>query len=232
MKRIILLSIVSLTSFFVNAQETPLECMHGVWTVYYDDSNQKGFSLRKGHNVVSISYIEGSSSYKPSVTELIIGFLDYDPNVAGKVNYTDLKPEGSYYVEFYTDELSQDSVFTSSYFTTPSYEGCDSEGLYIQARHMIEYGRLERLPSKAIRYLYEAGKEREHNYISEYLDTKAAQVKVDKCVIYSAPEVPTKMFMISGDVPTILEEKGDWLRFEFLGTRLVTGWIKKADVAF
>ncbi|ADR22189.1 hypothetical protein MATR_01710 [Marivirga tractuosa] len=38
--------------------------------------------------------------------------------------------------------------------------------------------------------------------------------------------------MASGDVPTILKDKGDWLKIEYLGSRLVTGWIQKSDVDF
>ncbi|MCV9388648.1 hypothetical protein [Reichenbachiella ulvae] len=179
MKKTFLLLNVWLIPFFASAQEKPLNCMQGIWKVYYDEPIQKGFSVQKDYKVVSIGYLENVGNYTPSVRELFAGFLDFDPNDTGRVNYADLKPEGPYYVELLESDMSPDSVFTSNYFLTPDYEGCDSEGLYIQARHMIEYGRLERLPSKAIRYLYEAGKERERNYISEYLDTKAAQVKVD-----------------------------------------------------
>ncbi|SHK95322.1 hypothetical protein SAMN04488028_1144 [Reichenbachiella agariperforans] len=148
MKVLILSSFIFMTSFFARAQETPLDCMQGIWMVYYDDPSQKGFSVQKEYRVLSVGYTEDIANYTPSVRELFIGFLDYDPNDTGRVDYLDLKPKGPYYIELYADEMSQDSVFTSKHFLTPDYEGCDSEGLYIQARQMMEYGRLEILPSK------------------------------------------------------------------------------------
>lgn len=78
--------------------------------------------------------------------------------------------------------------------------------------------------------MYEHDKKTGSSYIAEYLGIDVAQVKVERCTIYSSPGVATRMYLIKGDVPTILQERGGWLKIEYLGTRLVTGWIKKADV--
>jgi len=218
-----------INSAFINAQVLPLDCMEGIWEIYREDELQS-FSVKNNHNSLTVNYLPNGKEIL--ISEIVIGFLDYNPNELGKVNYKDLKSQGDYYVELFKGDMNQDSVFKASYFLTPEYDGCDDEGLYIQARDMIEYTRLERLPSTAIRYLYQEGKKAERDYISEYLNIKVAEVIVEKSVIYSSPNEPTKMYLVAGDTPTILKEKGDWLKIEYLGSRLVKGWILKSDVDF
>jgi hypothetical protein len=58
---------------------------------------------------------------------------------------------------------------------------------------------------------------------------KPQQIAVDKSIIYSQPNKPTKMYLVKGDVVTVREEKEGWLRVEYEGKKLVTGWIKKED---
>jgi hypothetical protein len=229
MKGAFLFLILFFNSVFINAQELLLDCMEGIWKIYREDEIQS-FSIKNNHNSLTLNYLPSGNEIM--ISEILIGFLDYNPNELGKISYKDLKPEGDYYVELFIENMNQDSVFTSSYFLTPVYDGCDDEGLYIQARHMIEYYRLDRLPSLAIRYLYQEGKKAERDYIAEYLNIKVAEVIVEKAVIYSSPNEPTSMYMVSGDVPTILQEKGHWLKIEYLGSRLITGWILKSDVDF
>jgi hypothetical protein len=227
MKKVILFLILFINPVFVNSQELPLDCMEGIWKIYREDEIQS-FSIKNNHNSLTLNYLPNGKEIM--ISEIVIGFLDYNPNESGKISYKDLKPKGDYYVELFKEDMNQDSVFTSSYFLTPDYDGCDDEGLYIQARHMIEYYRLDRLPSLAIRYLYQEEKKVERSYIAEYLNLKVAEVIVEKAVIYSSPNEPTNMYMVSGDVPTILKDKGDWLKIEYLGSRLVSGWILKSNV--
>lgn len=229
MKEIILFLILFINSVFINAQVLPLDCMEGIWKIYREDEIQS-FSIKNNHNSLTLNYLPNGKEIMTS--EIVIGFLDYNPNEFGKINYKDLKSQGDYYVELFKGDMNQDSVFRASYFLTPDYDGCNDEGLYIQARDMIEYTRLDSLPSLAIRYLYQEGKKAERDYIAEYLNIKVAEVIVEKAVVYSSPNEPTNMYIVSGDVPTILKDKGDWLKIEYLGSRLVTGWILKSDVDF
>jgi hypothetical protein len=37
------------------------------------------------------------------------------------------------------------------------------------------------------------------------------------------------MYLVKDDVVTVREEKEGWLRVEYEGKKLVTGWIKKED---
>jgi hypothetical protein len=227
MKKLLFITILFLNVVYINAQTTSLECMQGVWKIYRDDELLT-FSIKKSHNSLTITYSPNGKYL--SISEIIFGFLDFNPNDSGKVYYNDLKQEGLFYVELFKGDMEADSIFKSQYFLTPDFEGCDDEGLYIQARNMIEYNRLERLPSQAMRYLFEEGEKKGYDYISAYLNIKVSQVINSKCTIYSSPGTITQMFLVQGDVPTILEEKEEWLKIEFLGKKLVTGWIKKDDV--
>jgi uncharacterized protein YgiM (DUF1202 family) len=38
------------------------------------------------------------------------------------------------------------------------------------------------------------------------------------------------MYFIKGDVVTVLEKQNGWLKVEYNGRRLITGWIRKQDV--
>jgi uncharacterized protein YgiM (DUF1202 family) len=38
------------------------------------------------------------------------------------------------------------------------------------------------------------------------------------------------MYLIKGDVVTILEAQNGWIKVEYEGKKLVTGWIKNQDV--
>jgi len=227
MKRILLVTALFFYVFTLNAQTKHLDCMQGIWK-YYREDNLIAFSIQNGFNVLNFYYEPDGSEL--GFRELITGFLNYNPNDSGMVHYSDLKKEGRYYVEFWRSEMDEDSIFRSSYFITPDFGECDSTSFFVENPQPFDYTRLKRLPSRAIRYMYEKDKKSGSNYIAEYLGIKVAQVKVEKSTIYSSPNVATKMFLKKGDVPTILKEQGDWLKIEYLETNLITGWIKKTDV--
>ena len=230
MKRFVLIGCL-FSAIITSAQSTWLECMQGVWKIYRED-NTTVFNINKSFNSLTIGYDANGESI--SISETVFGFLDYNPNDSGRVHYSDLKPEGSYYVELFPGDMNADSVFRSQYFLTPDYGDCDDEGMYIHAhRYIIESVRLQHLPSRAMRYLYEEGIKDNRNYILEYLEKQAAQVKAEKSIIYSNPETPTKMYLIKGDVITILEEQEGFYRMEYETAKgeLITGWVKKEDVS-
>jgi hypothetical protein len=55
------------------------------------------------------------------------------------------------------------------------------------------------------------------------------EIAVTKSIIYSEPNKPTKMYLIKGDIVTVLEEKDGWIKMEYEGKKMITGWIKKKD---
>ncbi|MDR1225478.1 MAG: hypothetical protein LBK47_01085 [Prevotellaceae bacterium] len=58
---------------------------------------------------------------------------------------------------------------------------------------------------------------------------KLAAITTEKSIIYSEPDKPTKMYLIKGDIVTVLEEKEGWIKMEYEGKKMITGWIKKED---
>jgi len=181
MKRILLVTALFFYVLTLYAQTKHLDCMQGIWKSYRED-NTIEFLIIKNFNVLTIGYEPGDS--KAVLYESVVGFLDYNPNDSGMVHYSDLKKEGRYYVELGRCEMDEDSIFRDSYFITPDFGECDSTSFFVENPRPIECTRLKRLPSRAIRYMYEKDKKSGSNYIAEYLGIKVAQVKVEKSTIF------------------------------------------------
>lgn len=53
---------------------------------------------------------------------------------------------------------------------------------------------------------------------------------LNKTIIYSSPNSPTKMYLLKGDEVEIIKEKDEWLKIRYYGKKTIEGWIKKSDV--
>ncbi|RRB02831.1 hypothetical protein [Larkinella rosea] len=51
-----------------------------------------------------------------------------------------------------------------------------------------------------------------------------------KSTIYLSPSIPTKRYLLKNDLVEILEEKSQWIRIRYYGTRLIEGWAKVMDI--
>ena len=215
--------------FPVKAQ---IDCMQGTWADIYNGENEYNefsFTVITGHNSLNFVYTEDRYELDFPLTESIIGFLDYNPKTTKSyLNINKLNDNGKFYIVFDTDYI-KDGQIKNSFIVVPEYFECEGENMSINGGQLIELIKIERLPSFALKLLYNRGKKDDKDYIEKYLDIKVKEIQVDKSIIYSEPGTATKMFLIKGDVATVLEEKGEWLKIEFLGKRLVTGWIKKED---
>ncbi|MFC0186054.1 hypothetical protein SAMN04515674_1252 [Pseudarcicella hirudinis] len=49
-------------------------------------------------------------------------------------------------------------------------------------------------------------------------------------VIFSVPNKKTNMYLLKGDIVEVLEEKNQWLKIRYYGSKTIEGWIKKTDV--
>jgi hypothetical protein len=85
----------------------------------------------------------------------------------------------------------------------------------------ITYKKLDSLPQNVHDYLRKKG-------IRKNLQQK--KILSDKAIIYSQPEIPTKMYLIKSNIITVLEEKEGWVKIEYEGKKLITGWVKKEDI--
>ena len=51
-----------------------------------------------------------------------------------------------------------------------------------------------------------------------------------KIILYTSPNLPTKMYLLKGDDVELIDREGDWLKIRFRGKRVVEGWLKRSDV--
>lgn len=56
------------------------------------------------------------------------------------------------------------------------------------------------------------------------------KIIVKKTIIYSLPDISTKMYLLKNDEVELLEEKDEWLKIRYYGKKIIEGWIKKSDV--
>jgi hypothetical protein len=91
---------------------------------------------------------------------------------------------------------------------------------YSSRQQYVTYKKLDALPQNIRNYLLKKG---------VHVGFPHKEISSAKVPIYSEPEKPTRMYLIKGDVVTVLEEKNGWLKIEYEGKKLVTGWIKKGD---
>lgn len=231
MRKFILAAIILSISNIVFAQDK-LSLMQGIWADIYNGENEYNefsFTITKGHKSLSFGYAMGESP-RLTLWETIDGFLNYNPVSKGVLDVNTLQDDGEYYVSADVEYINDKGIIEYPNFLVPDYFEIDANNMSIGGNKLVEFIKIERLPSFALKLLYNRGKKDDKDYIEKYLDIKVKEVQVDKSIIYSEPGTATKMFLIKGDVATVLEEKGDWLKIEFLGKRLVTGWIKKKDV--
>ncbi len=229
MKNYLTLIIFFVVLISANAQEVNL--LQGIWeNLQNGESSEKNYSITKGKTSLSFTYTESSFQMDFPLWESVDGFLDVNPIDKGIVNINDLKNSGEYFITAERKRVNKEGVVRYPDFLVPDYFDCDGQNLSIGGNNIEEYIKIERLPSFALKLLYNRGKKDDINYIEDYLGIEAQEVKVEKSVIYSEPDNSTKMFFIKGDVVTVLDKKEGWLRIEFLGTRLVQGWIKAEDV--
>jgi hypothetical protein len=94
--------------------------------------------------------------------------------------------------------------------------------IYWSSRQEIfTYKKINNLPGKIHDLLQENG---------IYVGFPCKEISSEKAIIYSAPNIPTRMYLIKGDVVTVLEKEEGWLRIDYEGKKQVRGWIKEQDV--
>jgi hypothetical protein len=92
---------------------------------------------------------------------------------------------------------------------------------YSSRQQYVTYKKLDTLPQNVQKYLIGKG---------IHVGFPHKEISSNRATIYSEPEKPTRMYLIKGDIVTVLEEKEGWLRIEYEGKKLVTGWIQKKDI--
>jgi hypothetical protein len=138
-----------------------------------------------------------------------------------------LKSSGDLYFEVtpfdfrYEDKrkVNVENACAEMFFFTEKQD--TSMNIYYSSRQQYAtYRKLDTLPQSIQKYLVEKG---------IHVGFPHKEIAVDKSIIYAEPDKPTRMYLIKGDIVTVLEEKDGWIKMEYEGKKMITGWIKKED---
>ena len=233
MRKIILFLVSFLLINQLQAQgkkQSQIDLMQGIWANNMNGDNEKSFVIMKAMNSLSFTYSNDPNKIDFPLGESIEGFQDNAYKAKDSINVKSLKEDGKHYTVVLKEYINKNGWVHSSYYMTPEYFECDGQNMSINGGQLVEYAKIVRLPGEALKMLFNRGKLDKRNYIKEYLDVDAREIKVSKSIINSYPNIVTKMFLLKGDVVTITGENADWYKIEFQGTKLVKGWIRKIDI--
>ena len=97
-------------------------------------------------------------------------------------------------------------------------------------RNVFFYRKVKKIPSIIYKELYKQSQKDKHDYLKEFLDMDFREITVMKSIINSSPSVPSKQYVIRGDIIEIIDRKDQWLKIRYYGSKTIEGWIKKSDV--
>jgi hypothetical protein len=224
-KLIIILLLNILCSLIVLGQVSPQKEIEGFWIQHPGNSAKT--------NTDETIYMYYSKQFATMVWFYQDAEIDHYTRNYGFYDDCDLpamdslKRNGNYYFEvtpFDFEREDKRKVYVESACGQVSFftEKQDTfMNIYYSSRQQyVTYKKLDALPQNIQNYLLKKG---------VHVGSPHKEISSAKAPIYSEPEKPTKMYLIKGDVVTVLEEKNGWLKVEYEGKKLVTGWIKKGD---
>jgi hypothetical protein len=226
MKKICIVLIFILGIWKISFSQTKQEQFQGIWmNIMSDPNGEMLIRIVKGINVLSIAH-QGEDYIDYYLVETIEGFINVEDFET--INVKDFDINGKYYLSVFKDDVKLTRIQKKGYMMRSELYFEDDK-LIIEGGKLAEYTRLECLSSMTLRLLYKRGKKDNRNYLKEYINIDVTEVVSSKSTIYSEPDKPTKMYLVKGDVVTVLEEKEGWIKMEYEGKKLITGWIKKKD---
>lgn len=140
-------------------------------------------------------------------------------------NYSDVKKNGLSNTASSEDSLA--IVSNTGLFVGYEFE-IGERLLNLHNQNDFFYEKLYALPQKIVARVRTIAKDK--NIDLENFIYSVETVGTAKAIIYTAPNVKGKMYLLKGDTVKILEEMGNWLKFEYKGKSLVKGWIRKQDL--
>jgi hypothetical protein len=196
----------------------------GVWREAIQDTN----SYRLMADDYCYSFYDGREFNTLYIKKFYYGFID--DNGADFFSISQFSDSGRYFV-LANANLDKKTKYDKSYFliygTNIHSKYGDFDAIELEGPKFFMYGKIGRLNRRLEKNL----KEKSPDVFAEYLAvTSRKEITTAKSIIYSQPGNPTKMYLIEDDIVKVLEEKYGWLRIEYEGAKLVTGWIRKQDV--
>lgn len=231
--------LVSLCIFLVNinlsyAQLVPsVAHMQGVWISNYENVLQ--IKIMKKNMFFEFIYFEEDKHV--TVFTHPFGYFGFSTSGAEPKKISELKQEGTF-IRFYSSlnqEYDNKGNLLGPDLSCPITINEDFDGekepkvMYLYFRGTPDgYGKVTKVPDHVL-LLLKKNKADWRKY-SNFVEMKQKPISSKKATIYSLPNIATKMYLLKNDTIEVLEQKNDWVRMNFYGKKLISGWIKKADV--
>lgn len=219
MKTILLFFIVLGISSKLYCQDADILNVSGFDGIYLATNDSKNCHLLNNGHYFFFFLNEQNNIDNSMIRFGTFGFYSKDINVD---NLVDLK--------FQRIGTDQDNVgFISSDGGVVGYEfetGNRSLNLYNQ--NAFFYQKMYALPQRIINQIRLIGMKK-HIDVEKFLYS-IETIGIDKALIYTLPDIKSKMYLLKGDKVKILEENNDWLKFEYKGKKTINGWLKKKDL--
>ena len=196
----------------------------GVWREVIQDTNS--------HRLITddyyYSFYDNQESDELYNDKFYYGFID-DKEV-DSLSISQFSDSGRFFVLAEAD-LDRKKKYDKSYFliygTDMQSKYNDFDAMELEGPKFFMYGKISKLNRRLEKNL----KKKSPDVFAEYLlVTSQKEIIVPRSIIYSEPDTPTRMYLIKGDIVTVLEEKNEWVKVEYEGKKVVTGWIKRQDV--
>ena len=206
-----------------------LESIQGIWEGTANSESQNLYKVIEGNKSLGISFSDTSSSSGFYLNESIEGFQNYKYGEVDSINVKSLREDGKFYTSIVDQEqIDKDGWVYIAYCIIPDYFECDGELMSINGGQLTEFGKINQLPFKALRKLYERGKIDKRDYIKDYVGLTVFVIKKLKCVIYYQPNKRSNARLNKDDLVITVEDRGKWLIVQYNDTKI--GWIRKEDV--
>lgn len=210
------------------------ETFEGVWQSY--DEPREYFIIKNDY-YISI-YI--SNNEPLNIDFWRYGFVtenDYNSCKLDKdkcLPVSSIKDKGHYFFVYTKEDFPESGCLgkSNTIYYGYSIDDVNSSDITIEYVNVLEYHRSE-LPKDVELEIVEKMSKRGLSMPRTYLYNSwehCGRVRSPRAIIYSKPDIPTKMYFIYGDGVRILEQRSDWFHVEFHGRKIIDGWIKMSDI--
>lgn len=208
-------------------KQAKLSLMQGIWENTMNRDSEKAFTIINGKYSINFVFSNDPNELDFPLGESLEGFQDFDSGNNDSININALKEDGLFYTVVNKKYVNAQGWVHRPDYLTPKYFECDGNIMSINGGELVEYEKMPKLPIEALKKLYYRGKQDNHDYIKDYLDIKVSEIGVPQSTVYTEHNKPTATRLSKGDIVTVLEEKGDWIKVDYGAD--TSGWIKKED---
>jgi len=223
------LLIVCLTVKSQNSEQHKVELMQGIWEGIMNSDAESLYKIVKGNKSLGIVFTTASQASDFYLNESIEGFQNYRRDETDSINVKWLAKGGKYYTTIiYEDQIDKNGWVSIDYCIVANYFKCDGEFMSINGGHLSEFDKIPALPFNAMVMLYKRGKLDKKDYIKEYIEADASEIRTAKSKVYASPDKQSNVQLKKGDIVIVIEKTGKWLKIKYSEEGM--GWIKSDDI--